>query len=225
MIPTKHYANDKFEESFEMKYSLSQTEEKIIQLLKRINNNKIRIMDETLGFSFRYKAPKISLFPYDIYGTAFTNNPTNRFVRLEGNDFDVKIWSRILYKENLIVSVNPYYHDAGSTPLKKKSHTGAQFLNLFFPSFSVLYQAKRSPTLSRKALRTRALAYAFTELFVLYIANTGVLFREDHFFRRNGDVLTLTLLSTRLAGAVQAAQSISKHNKLFKLGYTFHVDW
>ena len=212
--------------SYQSAFSLEETEKRLEAFLEKFDPKRYKKAKATEGFTFAYKSSPLSFFKYTFYGgTISIKNPTVVF-RIEGNEGDNSIMRTLLYKEKILRIPEFTNSQVGSSAilLKRKSHVGAQIINLIFPAFSILYQAKSSPRLSKKELLIRSVAYTLADVAAIYIGGTNF-FRERYNPTKNSSSIHLLLLSTRISGAVQAGQTIAGHNRIVKFAYRHEVDW
>lgn len=85
--------------SFESNYNKEISKQKIEEILSKLDSNQYKMLDETLGFHYRWVSRWFSPYNYDIYLTTLEKNQNINLIRIEGNGGDALSLRSIFFHE------------------------------------------------------------------------------------------------------------------------------
>lgn len=228
-------------ELVETKYSIEDTNLRLIKILNKITDNSIKPIEKTSGFNYRYKSNFFSPFRFDIYVGKFSKKNEDSIIRVESNkNGEAKVFKNILDVE-FNKSESEYRFQQS---FSKKSHILSQGLNLMSPAFSVWYNAYNSPFYSRNDAIIKSIFYLLYDFFIIsvtafYINNSNINNKsrlDDLFLRKgvdgpgrgealldgtHGSVLIGLLAIPRIYRSFEAYNDTAAQNRMAELSYTY----
>lgn len=223
-------------EFLELDESYEVTNYKMIQFLNKITDSKVKTLEKTRGFDYRYQAKWYTPYNYDIFIGRYNNKSLNSIIRIESNKRgEEKVYKQILEQELLRKELDK----ASSNPIQTKSHLISQSLNLISPIFSISYNAKNSPLFTFEDALLRSSKYFLADILV--VAGVAVIAKSTLKKRKQvqsitdplgkGPDYTLTtgkfrfallggLLLSRFVHSFSAYEDVGTQNRLAEIGYT-----
>ena len=219
LIPNTLFANSVL--VYGSPFALERAKYRTENILKKIKMGGFKEVKKTKGFNFALKSKVGSLLNYEIFIGRWKKNDST-LIRLEGEEGKIHTLAQILEQEGIITqgSVLSDEQKQQKEQLKRKSIVGVIVLNFISPTFSSIYEANKSPIISKNDLTTRALVLFGVELGLVYIAGSN--FLQTRFdYAANQNNIWNTLLLYRVVYTGLAIRSVVAHNRLIKLGYDF----
>ena len=228
-------------ELVETKYSIEDTNLRLIKILNKITDNSIKPVEKTSGFNYRYKSNFFSPFRFDIYVGKFSKKNEESIIRIESTkNGEAKVFKNILDVE-LNKNESEYKFQQS---FSKKSHLLSQGLNLITPTFSVWYNAYGSPFYSRNDTVIKSIFYLLYDIVVIaftafYINNSNINDKsrlDDLLNRRgvnapgkgealfdgnHGSILIGLLAIPRLYRGFEAYNDTAAQNRMAELSFTY----
>jgi hypothetical protein len=206
--------------SFESTKSLENSKTQIEEILKKIDNDNFKMIDETLGFHYGWISRWLSPFNYKVYLTRLEKNPQIVIIRVEGSGGDALSLRSIFYHEKLHkedLSNFKFYQ------ISEKSHFFGQTLNLVHPVLGILYAGYDSPSLVKSQMWTRSIWYFALDTFLIWAGGRNW-FRSKWDPAKYSANIVGSMLFVRTISGIQNANLIRGHNRFVRLGYTFPLD-
>ncbi len=228
-------------ELVETKYTIEDTNLRLIKILNKITDNSIKPVEKTSGFNYRYKSNFFSPFRFDIYVGKFSKKNEESIIRIESTkNGEAKVFKNILDVEfNKNESEYKFQQS-----FKKKSHILTQTLNWISPTFSVWYNAYGSPFYSRNDTAIKSIFYLLYDIVVIaitafYVNNSNInnKSRLDDLLNRqgvnapgkgealldgnHGAVLIGLLAIPRIYRSFEAYNDTASQNRMAELSFTY----
>lgn len=228
-------------ELVETKYTIEDTNLRLIKILNKITDNSIKPVEKTSGFNYRYKSNFFSPFRFDIYVGKFSKKNEESIIRIESTkNGEAKVFKNILDVEfNKNESEYKFQQS-----FSKKSHILSQTLNWMTPTFSVWYNAYNSPFYSRNDTIIKSIFYLLYDIVVIsitafYINNSNLNDKsrlddllnkqgvnapgkgEALFDGNHGSILIGLLAIPRLYRSFEAYNDTAAQNRMAELSFTY----
>lgn len=198
-------------------------DQRLMEVLSKLDPVGPNEEEDTAGFRHRYSSSWLSPYSYDLYTGPITSQIPRSIIRIEAAEGDAAILSRVLLQEQLIPE------DAllpSAIPAQKpgyKSHLISQGLNLVAPWVGIWYNGYRTPRLTSSQTWFRFMAYFLADAILVSAAGSNW-YQESFDASEYGSRIAAALALTRVVGSWQSYHTISGHNHLVELKYTFHFE-
>ena len=215
---------------FDSPHSNAMTRSEVERVLKMIDPDGYKAVDETAGFTTHFTDRWSSPYSYDFFiGPVSTKDP-QPVIRIEGPDGEVRILSRALELEGVInprfnpdnlANIDPLNPDPNYVP-GYKYHFFSQSLNLVAPWIAVWYHTYDSPLYSSNQTWVRFILYFIADAFVVYAGGTNGFqerFQPDKYWYN----IAAGLAAVRMVGAIQSFNYVRANNRVAELKYSFDL--
>lgn len=209
---------------------------KTLEFLNHFTENKIKAVEKTLGFSYRYKPFFWSAYRFDIYIGKFSKKNEDTLIRVETpRSGESKVYRSIL--EQYITPEKKW--DSPEIPIHYKQHYFYQPINLISPTLGIIYSGYKSPFYLQDEMVLKSMIYTLWDigiisLFAIIAENTKkTKSLKDRILLQPGEnnlnLLTgkyaspmfLVLAIPRVIRAVDGYYEIATQNRFAELGYTY----
>ncbi len=209
---------------------------KTLEFLNHLTEHKIKTVENTLGFSYRYKPFFWSPYRFDIYVGKFSKKNNDTLIRIETpRSGESKVYRSILEQ---YLTPNKKWNSP-EIPIQNKYHFIYQPVNLISPTLGILYVGYKSPFYLYDEMVLKSVIYTLWDIgiisvFAIIAENTKkskslqdrLLFRPSE---NNLNLLTgkyafpmfLILSIPRMVRAIDGYYEIATQNRFVELGYTF----